>query len=314
MKADKTVRGGVVAIDLGSNTCRAIEYDCVSGRFGRECERIVKTADRMHETGLISDEAVERIIAALKEADALFDLANRRCRAVTTAAMRMASNRAEVLERIETITGIRFEVIDADAEAAYTLQAVRARLSTLGRDNRSLAMVDIGGGSTEVVFYQNGERVSHSFPIGIVTIAQQCSGPDAVRRLLEERLFEVRQFVRDYYAVHGRVDTFVTTAGTPTTIAAFLQGMTYRSYDPARINGFELTREECEHALHDLLRLDEKTRSIYVGVGRETLIVAGVVIVEAFYDVLGFERSVVIDDGVREGVAIDACSQSDFNH
>ncbi len=315
MKGTESVRSsGVVAVDLGSNTCRAIEYDCVTGTFGRECERIVKTADRMHETGRISGEAVERIVAALEEAEALLDLSNRRYRAVTTAAMRMASNRTEVLERIEKRTGIRFEIIDADREADYTLKAVRARLARLGRDSRSLAMVDIGGGSTEVIFYQNGERISHSFPIGIVTIAQQCSGPDAVRRLLETHLSGVRQFVRDYYAVHGRVETFVTTAGTPTTIAAFLQGMSYSSYDPARINGFELTREDCEHALDDLLRLDEKTRSVYVAVGRETFIVAGVVIVEAFYDVLGFDRSVVIDDGVREGVAIDACSQSDFNH
>lgn len=267
----------------------------------------------MHETGRISDEATVRVIAALEEADRLFDLGNSRYHAVTTAAMRMASNRTEVLERIEEASGIRFEVIDADREAFYTLKAVRARLASLKIDSRSLAMIDIGGGSTEVIFYQNGERISQSFPVGIVTIAQQCGGPEEVRYLLEEKLFDVRQFVRDYYAVHGRADTFVTTAGTPTTIAAFLQGMTYSNYDPERINGFVLTREDCEHALCDLLRLDEKTRSIYVGVGRETLIVAGVVIVEAFYDVLGFERSVVIDDGVREGVAISAC-QSDFNH
>ncbi len=297
----------VVAIDLGSNTCRVIEYDCRTRTFGREFERIVKTADRMHETGRIDDAAVGRIVSALKEADAIFGFADVRVKAVTTAAMRMASNRDEVLGRIARETGVRFEIIDADTEAAYTLEAVRGRLRSLDLDADSLVLVDVGGGSTEVIFYRDGIRTSASFPIGIVTLAQQCDTPADVRRLLETKLKPVREFVRSYYETHGRVDTFVSTAGTPTTIAAFLQGMTYDTYDVKKINGFRLTRDDCQKALDALLALEEAERARYVGVGRETLIVAGVVIVEAFYGVLGFDISVVIDDGVREGVAISMC-------
>jgi len=299
----------VVAIDLGSNTCRAIEYDCAAGTFGRECERIVKTADGMHETGRIGDAAVGRVIDALKAADALFDLKTVPYHAVTTAAMRMAENSGAALARIEEATGIRFDVIDADREAYYALTAARARLESLGMGSESLCMVDIGGGSTEVIFYQNGERVSQSFPIGIVTIAQQCETPEQVRTHVDRMLQPVRLFVEGYYAQAGAPEIFVTTAGTPTTIAAFLQGMTYDRYDARRINGFALTKTDCAQALRDLLKLDEKMRSVYVGVGRETLIVAGVVIVELLYEVLGFDTSVVIDDGVREGVAIDYCKQ-----
>lgn len=297
----------VVAIDLGSNTCRAVEYDCTTGTFGREFERIVKTADRMHETGRIDEAAVTRVVQALQAADALFDFASVPYHAVTTAAMRMAENSDEALERIRRETGVRFDVIDADKEAFYTLTAVRARLASLALASDSLCMIDIGGGSTEVIFYQNGERVSESFPIGIVTIAQQCDTPDQVRGLLDRKLQPVRLFAESYLAENGRPASFVTTAGTPTTIAAFLQGMTYDRYDPKRINGFALTKADCELALRDLLKLDEKMRSIYVGVGRETLIVAGVVIVEMFYELLGYDTSTVIDDGVREGVAIDYC-------
>ncbi|MHC3994223.1 Ppx/GppA phosphatase family protein [Thiomicrolovo sp. ZZH C-3] len=299
----------VVAIDLGSNTCRAIEYDCAAGAFGRECERIVKTADRMHETGRIDEGAVTRVIDALKAADELFDLKHTPYRAVTTAAMRMAANSEAVLAQIAEATGVGFEIIDADREAFYTLTAVRARLGQLGLQSDSLCMIDIGGGSTEVIFYQEGERVSQSFSIGIVTIAQRCDTPEEVRRLTDRMLQPVRLFVDAYIAAQGRPQTFVTTAGTPTTIAAFLQGMTYDSYTPGRINGFALEKTECEQALRELLMLDEKMRSIYVGVGRETLIVAGVVIVEMFYEVLGYDTSVVIDDGVREGVAIAFCEE-----
>lgn len=297
----------VVAIDLGSNTCRAIEYDCAQRQFLRECERIVKTADRMHETGRIDEAAIARVILALKEADALFDLAHTPYHAVTTAAMRMANNSDEALQRIENETGVRFETIDADKEAFYTLTAVRSRMNALGMDAESLCMIDIGGGSTEVIFYQDTKRVSQSFPVGIVTIAQQCATPDDVRRVVAGKLEPVRQFSTAYMAEQGRPKKFITTAGTPTTIAAFLQGMTYDSYDPKKINGFVLKKSDCAHALKALLKLDEQTRSTYVGVGRETLIAAGVVIVEMFYELLGYEQSIVIDDGVREGVAIAYC-------
>jgi exopolyphosphatase / guanosine-5'-triphosphate,3'-diphosphate pyrophosphatase len=299
----------VVAIDLGSNTFRAIEYDCRTKTFGRQFERIVKTADRMHETGRIDDGAVERVIDALKAADELFDLKKTPYHAVTTAAMRMAQNSEAVLARIARETGIGFEIIDADREAFYTLTAVRARLTRLGMDTESLCMIDIGGGSTEVIFYENGRSVSKSFPIGIVTVAQQCSDPDEIRTFVQQQLLrEVYIFVDTYIVTKGgRPRTFVTTAGTPTTIAAFLQGMTYDSYDPAKINGYRLTKPACEQALQALLKMDEMERTLYVGVGREALIVAGVVIVELFYEVLDYNTSVVIDDGVREGVAIAYC-------
>lgn len=299
----------VTAVDLGSNTCRVIEYDCETRQFGRAFERIVKTADRLHETGRIDEEAVARIIEALNAADASFDLAHRPYLAVATAAMRMAKNSAEALARIAQQTGVEFRIIDADEEAFYTLTAVRARLQALKMNAESLCMIDIGGGSTEVIFYQNGERVSESFPIGIVTIAQQCATPDDVRLHVERALRPVRLFVDAYRAESGMPELFVTTAGTPTTIAAFLQGMTYDRYDPKRINGFVLSRIDCEQVLSDLLQLDEKKRTVYVGVGRESLIATGIVIVEMFYELLGYDTSIVIDDGVREGVAISMCEK-----
>lgn len=298
----------VVAIDLGSNTCRAIEYDCETETFGRECERIVKTADRVHETGIINDGAIARVIDALKEADRVFDLAHTRHVAVTTAAMRMAANRETVLAKIEHETGVRFEVIDADREAFYALTAVQARLRRLELKADSLAMIDIGGGSTEVIFYQHGRRTSRSFSIGIVTVAQRCAVPDDVHALLDTELAPVRDFVDAYGAENGKPDTLVSTAGTPTTISAYLMGMTYTTYDPQKVNGYVLTMAGCQTALDGLRSMDDNTRAATVGVGRETLIVAGVVIVMRFFELLGYASSVVIDDGVREGVAIAACS------
>jgi exopolyphosphatase/guanosine-5'-triphosphate,3'-diphosphate pyrophosphatase len=297
----------MIAIDLGSNTFRCIEYDCTTKRFGRDFERIVRTADRIHETGVISEASIERVIAAAREARNVLDFETHKVMAVTTAAMRMAKNSAEVLERIEKEGGVRFEIIDDAAEAAYTMRAVRNRLEMLELPAEDFVLIDIGGGSTEVMFYRGGSFESRSFPVGIVTIAQQCSGPETVREALKTALKPVEDYVGAYYGKYGKPQTFVATAGTPTTIAAFLKGMTYETYDAHKINGTVLSLEQCDEALKGLLALDDETRAVYVGVGKETLIVAGVVIVEAFYELLGFEKAIIVDDGLREGVAIASC-------
>jgi exopolyphosphatase/guanosine-5'-triphosphate,3'-diphosphate pyrophosphatase len=299
----------MISVDLGSNTFRCIEYDCETMTFGRDFERIVKTADGMHQTRRISEGAIMRILGAIKAADNLYGFANQQVRAVTTAAMRMAENSAEVLCRIEEEGGVAFAVIDAAQEAEYSLLAVAHRLESLKIPGDSFVLIDIGGGSSEVIFSQHGAVQSRSFPLGIVTVAQQCEGPADVRSFLQAAFQPVRAYVKRHYEEHGRPELLVATAGTPTTMAAFLQGMTYEDYDVARINGYTLSAAACQKALEGLMALDDAERIRYVGAGRETLIVAGVVIVQMFYELLGFDEAIVIDDGVREGVAIAYCKE-----
>lgn len=303
----------MISIDLGSNTFRCIEYDCDTKIFGRDFERIVKTADRMHTTGRIGEGAIERILAAIKEADAFYGFDTHKVRAVTTAAMRTAANSEEILTHIRRESGIAFDVIDAEQEARFSLAAVAHRLDTLKIKSDSFALIDIGGGSTEVIFKEQEMMQSRSFPIGIVTVAQQCNNPGDVRTFLDEALQPVRAYVKEYYTQQGKPEILVATAGTPTTMAAFLQGMTYENYDVDRINGYRLGAADCQIALEGLMALDEAQRIKYVGAGRETLIVAGVVIVQMFYELLGFEAAIVVDDGVREGVAIAYCEEHSAN-
>ncbi len=297
----------MIAIDLGSNSFRCIEYDCESKSFGRSFERIVKTADRMHETGVISDDAVERVVTALYEADNALNLKNSVVKAVTTQAMRMASNSDDVIREIKEQSGVEFQIIDSDKEAYYTLIAVGARLKALQIDSSHFVLIDVGGGSTEIIFYRDGKMESRSFPIGIVTTAQICDANRDIHTYLDEQFQDLVAYVRDYYGAEGKPASFVATAGTPTTMAAYLLGMNYQNYDVDKVNGYRLTLEGTQKSLDDLLVMSEVQRAEIVGVGRESLIIAGIVIVQKLYDVLGFGEAVVIDDGVREGVAIDHC-------
>ncbi len=281
----------------------------MSKSFIAEYEKIVKTAELLHSDGVISPGAIERIVEGFKEASEIFDFKNTKCVAVTTEAMRRASNATDALAKIYEETGVQFQVIGPQKEAELTLCAVERRLESLGFRG-SFVLVDIGGGSTEVIFKKGNLSESKSFPVGIVTMASKYPSKEEFQRHLSKELLEIDDFVQSYYKAEGKPDFFVATAGTPTTIAAFKQGMTYDTYEAQRINGSTLNYFECVRALDELLELSTDERTRFVGVGREELIISGVMIYASFFDLFDHESSVIIDDGLREGLAVLACEES----
>jgi exopolyphosphatase/guanosine-5'-triphosphate,3'-diphosphate pyrophosphatase len=231
-------------------------------------------------------------------------------RAVTTEAMRRAGNREAVLAQIAEASGVRFEVIDGEEEAQLTLRAVRNALARQGVEAERFALIDIGGGSTELTFAYGDRAVSRSFPLGIVTVTQSHDSLEAIREALPVMIEPVRAFVTETMAKHGTIDALVATAGTPTTIASLKHGMDYATYDPARINGTILHANEPEYYLQQLLSVPFEERERLVGVGRADLILAGILLFEAFFGMLNQEECTVIDDGLREGVALALCERS----
>ncbi|WP_353662289.1 phosphatase [Hydrogenimonas sp. SS33] len=298
----------MIAVDLGSNTFRAVEMACDTLEPAAEYEKIVRTADGLVETGKISDAAVERIVAAAREAKERLDF-SQGVRAVTTEAIRRAANASEVLARIHERTGLRFETISGEEEARYTLLAVRTRLEKLSRESRRFLMVDIGGGSTEIAFFHEGRIATRSFPVGIVTLAQGYGTLEAIEAALPSLTAPMASYVEQMRAEGFRPRLFVPTAGTPTTVAAMKLGMTYATYDARRVNGTTLTPEELQRQFERLMSLDEAARTELVGVGREDLIAAGILIFRQLFAVTGFLEATVVDDGLREGVAIAACRE-----
>ncbi len=298
----------MVAIDLGSNTLRAVRLMCGSGHFAGDFEKIVRTADGLQKSGHISQEAIGRIVTAIAEMrEALKIDEEERIVACTTEAMRRAVNGEAAIEEIYRRSGIRFQVISGEQEALLTLKAVRHRLQKMALPDKSLIMIDIGGASTEIVYRTPMATKLRSFPVGIVTIAQRYGSLEAIASALPALLREARSFVASLYAERGRVESFVATAGTPTTVAAMKHGLTYTSYDPRKINGTVLEKVELRRYLAQLLEMPKVERERTVGVGREDLIAAGILIFEALFDIVGHERCVVIDDGLREGIALACC-------
>lgn len=284
----------MVAIDLGSNTIRFIEFD--GSVWGKSFEKIVRTAENVGSTQRIGDQAVERIIAALDEGRAHIDF-SQPVRAYTTAAMRFALNSDDVLKRIYERSGISFEIIDGEKEALLTLNAVRYRMNRLGNTPSVFLLADIGGGSTELTRCEGKNIETVSLNFGIVTMSEE------TQRSMDEKIAVFKSNIEKYIPKNDI--SLVLTAGTPTTIAAYLNGMDYENYDPQKINGYRLKRSDCYRVYDDLLQMDESLRIRYVGVGREKLIMAGILMVSAIYEAVGVEDATIIDDGLREGIALE---------
>ena len=160
-------------------------------------------------------------------------------------------------------------------------------------------LIDIGGASTEVVLKNNSNTYLKSFNIGIVTMSEKYNNQ---KEMLKE-LTVIKEFIKDF----KKPNILVASGGTATTLAAFSKGMDYKHYDYKRVNATILDINQIDKCLKKLLDMDIKVREKWVGVSRDKLIIVGVLLLKNIIKICNFKEIVVIDDSLREGVAINEC-------
>jgi exopolyphosphatase/guanosine-5'-triphosphate,3'-diphosphate pyrophosphatase len=292
----------ITTIDLGSNSFRVLQFDCKTKKEINQFETAVGLADGLKQTGKISNEAVQRVLNAVQNSIKKIGYDPSKAIAVTTQAMRTADNAEQVIDIIYTKTSVLFKIISAQKEAELTLLAMKHALKREKIDADNFLLLDIGGGSTELIIYQNKKEIIKSFPYGIVTLAQSSNR--------DEEFIKFETTLNDFIGDENMVDfTFVSTAGTPTTLAALKCGLNYQTYDKYIINGTTLDLNEVTLIQSELNRLDKEHLIKKVGSGRDDFIDTGINIFKLFYKVLQKNSSIVFDDGLREGVAIEFCQK-----
>lgn len=297
----------MIAIDLGSNTVRAVKYDCNTGKKIAVFEKIVKAADKTHQNNTINEEAKGRIFAAISELKE--KLGADECVAVATAVYRKAKNGSEILKEIEDKFGIATKVINGETEALLTALAVENALKQKGIPSDSFVLIDIGGGSTEVIFKKNDKMIVESFDIGIISTAQKYPSRDMLEHGVKKDAAALKEFIKDTMYAFLKPQIFCATAGTPTTLAAIKMGMEYSTYNGEAVNGQTITQSDVDKIFTKLLKISEGERSKLVGLGREDLIIAGILIYKEIFEATGFNDCTVFDDGLREGLAIAVCKK-----
>lgn len=296
----------VTTIDLGSNSFRVLIYDCLNNEIIGEYNEVVGMADGLNQTGVISVEAQQRVINAIKTSSEKLNYNPHEAVCVTTAAMRLAKNSSEVLEFFKQETGANFSIIDGKEEARLTLLAVKYALKREKIPSSKFILLDIGGGSTEIIINNDEEFYSHSFNFGIVTLTQKYLSSEKLVEELEKHKKNIKNFI-DEFDIDLKEYTFVATAGTPTTIAAIKLGQDFFHYDKDVVNGTIVNLVDLENALNLFRDSSQETITKLVGKGRVEFIEVGVYIYRSIFEVLEKDESIVLDDGLREGVAINHC-------
>lgn len=296
----------VVSVDLGSNSFRVLKYDCFNYKIISEHNEVVGMADGLVDTGIISKEAINRVVNAINHSIEVINYNPKDAVCVTTAAMRKASNNEEVLDYLKKETGLEFKIIDGNEEARLTLLAVKYALKREKIKSDNFILLDIGGGSTEIIVNCNENYQAKSFDFGIVTMTQQYLKSNDLHRDLEDRKNEIKLFL-DSLNIDLKDFPFIATAGTPTTIAAIKLGQDFFSYDRNIVNGTTVNLEDLTFCLNILKNSSKDEITKLVGKGRVEFIEVGILIYKTIFEVLNKKESIVLDDGLREGVAINYC-------
>jgi exopolyphosphatase/guanosine-5'-triphosphate,3'-diphosphate pyrophosphatase len=299
----------VAIVDLGTNSTRLLVAD-VAHRELREVERlleITRLGEGVDASGSLNAGAVDRVLDCLDgyagRADALG--AERRV-AVATSAVRDATNRDELLEPIARL-GFAPQVLSGREEAALTFAGVASDLSTAG----AVGVVDVGGGSSEVVLARDGVvHWSRSYAAGCVRMAERHLGGGAVRA---EALARCRADLDSILAglaeaVAQPLSLGVAVAGTATTAAAI--DLRCDPYDAERIHGHRLARRTIADQLRLLAPLDVAARIRVPGLApdRAPVIVAGLSVLEAVLDRLDLEEIIVSERDILHGAALRAAA------
>ena len=294
----------IVTIDLGSNSFRVLKYDYKNHKIISEFNEVVGMADGLVETLNISKDAIIRVINAINKAsqDLNFDPKDAVC--VTTAAMRKALNNKEVLSFFEEKTGAKSSIIDANEEARLTLLAVKYALKRERINSENFVLLDIGGGSTEIVVNTAQNYEAKSFDFGIVTMTQKSIKKEDLEKDLNDRKIQIKEFLTSL-KIDLKDYSFVATAGTPTTIAAIKLGQDYFSYDRNIVNGTKVNLNDLEDSLKIFKNHSKDELTKLVGQGRVEFMEVGTYIYKMVFEVLQKDESIVLDDGLREGVAIN---------
>ncbi|WP_299875617.1 Ppx/GppA phosphatase family protein [uncultured Sulfitobacter sp.] len=323
------------ALDLGTNSCRMLIARPQGSGFHvvDSFSKSVQLGAGLEKTGRLSRGSMSRTLQALRICQQKLRRNKvRNMRLVATEACRRAHNGAEFMRRIQRDTGLRLDIIRPEEEAQL---AVISCAPLVSRKTENLLVVDIGGGSTELVwidiskvpkkeraqaimrlhsgFKQAKGEVPQakvvdwiSVPLGVATLRDQFNDveDDAARFALMSWFFEenLADFTPYQSAQPQERFQIVGTSGTVTTVAASHLGL--KRYDRTKVDGLRMTSDQIDKVIHSYLAMGPEGRQTdpRIGQDRSALIMSGAAILQALMRCWPTDRLSVADRGLREGL------------
>lgn len=315
--------GRYAAIDIGTVTCRMLVVDV--GESGlHELTReyaITNLGEGVDATGELKLEAMERVVRAIDGFLAVRDSLSTpdhpviRTVAVATSAVRDARNAADFAARLRE-RGIELSVIPGAREAALSFSGASIDLL-----RERLMVVDVGGGSTEVVMGTGGAEpvCAHSFNVGCRRVTEKflASDPPAPEELARARAW-IREQMASWFADQAKeaasLERVVAVAGTATTVVSIRDRM--ETYDSSRVHKARVSRQELLEVYERLAALPLLARKKVVGLDpkRAPVMVAGLLILLEVLDFAGVDAFTVSETDILHGITLavshEACEKS----
>ena len=341
MTTPGAVSGLYAALDLGTNSCRMLiaKPDGLNFAIVDAFSKAVRLGSDLERVGVLSQAGVSRTLQALHVcARKIRKYGVVRMRLVATEACRRAKNGKYFLEKVNADTGLKLEVISPAEEARL---AIISCAPLLEPGVSQVLVVDIGGGSTELVWIDlsnvpNNDRAKAmmmmtpsnknrrgltdkdtnariidwiSVPSGVATLHQKFSDvdDDTARFALmscyfEDQISEFKPYLKSYSYGSLRDFQIIGTSGTITTLGAAHLGL--RKYDRDKVDGLNLTSSDVDNVINRFLKLGPEGRKTEPGIGkdRSELIMSGSAIIQTLLRLWPTERMRVADRGLREGI------------
>jgi exopolyphosphatase/guanosine-5'-triphosphate,3'-diphosphate pyrophosphatase len=305
----------IAAIDLGTNSLHMvvvqIEPTLPAFSFIAREKETVRLGDRDSD-GNLKQEVIQRAIVTLRRFQEVAKTHNAETIiAVATSAVREAPNGKDFLERVEAELGLSVDLISGQEEARRIYLGV---LSGMEFNNQPHVIIDIGGGSTELILGDSHEpRVLTSTKIGAVRLTKELITTDPIsdaefqylqaysRGMLERSVEEVLANFQ-----FGEFARLVGTSGTIETIA-MIHAREKLSNLPSTLNGYEFSLQDLQEWVNRLRQMNNSERAAIPGMPakRSEVILAGAVILQEAMTLLGADSVITCERALREGVIVD---------
>lgn len=293
----------VAAVDMGTNSTRLLVAEA-TGTGWADIERIENVTGLgagVDRSGRLSPEAIERTLRVLSHYGEIIRRSGvGAARAVATSASRDAGNGDDFIEAAQQALGFRPEIIGGEEEAAFVFAGATRPVENPGRT----LVVDIGGGSTEIVTDRGGVSID----IGSIRLTERrLPNHPATSADLAGARREVSRAMRGADPPHRPVG--MGTAGTWTSLAALDLGLP--SYNPLRVEGAILRLDRMVRMVARLasLTLEEKRALPGLHPKRAPVILGGAIVAETTMRILGLEEITVTGHDILDGVCLSLAGQ-----
>ena len=301
----ETTSSTLAALDVGSNTVLMLVAELSAGtvRPLADFMKITRLGRGVDRTGMLDPGAMALTLDAIVEfVEKARALGARKILTAGTAAMRDAHNGSEFIDQVRRRAGVDLQIISGETEAQLNYLAAIRGLKI--DPAQAMLIVDIGGGSTELIRCEAGAQPAMvSLQIGSVRLTERLVGHDPPAK--EERA-EIYDTVGKHLAALGwdkfRPASLVGVAGTVTTIAAVAKGL--GTQDHSTLHGLRLPIQQVADTAVRLFKLtvEERRQLPSMIQGRADVICAGAAILDCIARFFRAENVIVSDQGVRWGL------------